>query len=657
MGAERLLRQLGVPNPDRQGGHRLLRTGNEAYLPLFRRELRHWFDHDVHHPKGDAPQMLHGFINTILIPWDLVRDHPSFSAAEVRQIDADFLWTLSSKEGPERLAGQLWMRQIRNNHGTRTGLDAFFGGRDFARRYGVPQAQRWLEIADRYFAVQMDCGKPNEDSWGHQWAASMYNTLVYFLAAGKVEYFQSPGFKRAADRALIAHPAGSTPLGYMSACAAASGDSGYLSGCADAYRLRAAAEMAGGGDEYLRSFYTARPVVPRADLLGVAEAPLDRLWYETVDGGPKPGSLFVNSIPATAGFDKIAIREGWGPNDYYLLLDGISGGGHSYQDANCIVRYADHGILWCADTYKANQSATVRAQNGVFLAIDAAGPGHLHRAAQTLRRQLRRHHGNRRGPGRRGRPRLAAAYRPPPWPVDVGHRPCRGPSARRSAGRTTLARRRPAQRRPRRPDKPGQRADVSFADHWRRGCGNAGRSRPRRDGPRHGHDGATAGNRQLLYVDGPTKKREVRLKQTALGWRVESAAAHSVAANATGDGVTIVAKQGAVVIGRAAGGPAPSYEQALAAGLTPHEATLPVVPKCPRLAIPWREFHVERRQSRPSPGASGRLGGRRCGGQRGRVYRRRKRRRAAVQLPSSILALHFWATTCWWAKTAVRSPV
>ena len=185
-----------------------LRTGNEAYLPLFRRELRHWFDHDVHHPKGDAPQMLHGFINTILIPWDLVRDHPSFSAAEVRQIDADFLWTLSSKEGPERLAGQLWMRQIRNNHGTRTGLDAFFGGRYFARRYGVPQAQRWLEIADRYFAVQMDCGKPNEDSWGHQWAASMDNTLVYFLAAGKVEYFQSPGFKRAADRALIAHPAG-----------------------------------------------------------------------------------------------------------------------------------------------------------------------------------------------------------------------------------------------------------------------------------------------------------------------------------------------------------------------------------------------------------------------------------------------------------------
>ena len=94
----------------------------------------------------------------------------------------------------------------------------------------------------------------------------------------------------------------------------------------------------------------------------------------------------------------------------------------------------------------------------------------------------------------------------------------------------------------------------------------------------------------LLYVDGPREKREVRLKQTTLGWRVESAAgAALVTANAAGDGVTIVSKACAAVIGRAAGGPAPSYQQALAAGPAPHEATLPVVPKCPRLTIPWRD--------------------------------------------------------------------
>jgi outer membrane protein assembly factor BamB len=621
-----------------------LRTGNEAYLPLLRRELRHWFDHDVHHPKGDAPQMLHGFINTILIPWDLVRDHPSFSAAEVRQIDADFLWTLSSKEGPQRLAGEIAKRQIRNNHGTRTGLDAFFGGRYFARRYHLPQAERWQQIAERYFAVQMDCGKPNEDSWGHQWAASMYNTLVYFLAAGKLEYLHAPGFKLAADRALIAHPNGSTPLGYMSACAAACGDTGYLTGYAPAHRARAAAEMAEGGDEYLRSFYSGRTVVPRTDLLGVAEAPLDRLWYATVDGGPKPGSLFVNSIPAAAGFDKIAIREGWGPDDYYLLLDGLSGGGHSYQDANCIVRYAERGILWCADTYKANQSATVRAQNGVFLAIDAAGPGHLHRAARKLYAgsandimaiaaaldgvgdvDWQRHVVRRRGQWTLVIDR-AVVHRPGEVLAErhwhIGGRIAVGPDGLTSqvSGRTLHL----------------QTAGVAAA-------GIRGES----DRVETVRALATAERpleiASLLYVDGPGEKRDVRVKQSALGWRVESrAGCVLVAANAAGDGVTIVDRQGAVAIGRAAAEPAPSYAEAMAAGPARLGATLPVVPECPRVAIPWRTFRVA--TAAVTAVARSEAGGLAAGDAAGNVvvHSAGGKRGAEVKFPSSILALHFF---------------
>ena len=620
-----------------------LRTGNEAYLPLFRRELRYWFDHDVHHPKGDAPQMLHGFINTILIPWDLIRDHPAFSEAEVRRIDADFLWTLMSQEGPERLAGQLRQRQIRNNHGTRSALDGLFGGRYFARRYHLPQAQRWLEIAERYFSVQMDCAKPNEDSWGHQWAASMYNTVVYFLAAGKYEYFHSPGFKLSADRALLAYPSGSAPLGYMSACAAASDDTGYLTGYATAFRDRAASEMAGGGDEYLRSFYTARPVVPRADLLGVAEAPLDRLWYNTVDGGPMPGSLFVNSIPCAAGFDKISIREGWAANDYYLLLDGISGGGHSYQDANCIVRYADHGILWCADTYKANQSATVRAQNGVFLAIDAAGPGHLHRAARKLYA------------GCSGDTMAIAAALDGVGDVDWQRHIVR------RRGAWTLVIDRALVKRP---------GEVLAERHWHIGgrisvrpdglisqvsghCLHLQTAGVGADGMRGDRDRietvrAMATTEQpleiatLLYVNTSAEKRDAQLKPTALGWRVETAAgAFLVTANGAGDGITIVSKQGAAVIGRAAAAQPPSYEQAIAAASAPGATTLPAVPKCPRLAIRWREFRVAAAAvTAIARDDAGRLA---AGDAAGNVvlWTAEGNRRAAVQLPSAILALHF----------------
>ena len=200
-----------------------LRTGNEAYLAPFRRELRYWFDHtvpEIRRRTSDVKPQVHGFINAILIPWDLVADHPSFSPADRQTIDAGFLGVLRSTEGPNRIERESHKRQVRNNHGTRTGLDAFFGGRYFLRRYGLEDGRRWLDIADRYFAPQMECYKPWEDSWGHQWAASMRDVLTYHLAAGKCEYLRSEGFRAAADRALIAHPAGKTPLGYMSACAA-----------------------------------------------------------------------------------------------------------------------------------------------------------------------------------------------------------------------------------------------------------------------------------------------------------------------------------------------------------------------------------------------------------------------------------------------------
>jgi len=65
--------------------------------------------------------------------------------------------------------------------------------------------------------------KPVEDSWGHQWHASLYNTLVYALATNRQDYIQSEPFKQAADRALIAHDAGGGPFGYLSAFDGATG--------------------------------------------------------------------------------------------------------------------------------------------------------------------------------------------------------------------------------------------------------------------------------------------------------------------------------------------------------------------------------------------------------------------------------------------------
>lgn len=579
-----------------------LRTGNEAYLTPFRRELRYWFDHTVsgvYHPTGDVKSQVHGFINTILIPWDLVADHPAFSPAERHQIDADFLWALSSTEGPGRIEGESRRRQVRSNHGTRTGMDAFFGGRYFSRRYGLEEGRHWLEIADRYFAPQMDCYKPYEDSWGHQWAASMHDILAYYLAADKHEYLRSPGFKQAAERALIAHPPKHAPLNYMSACAAASGDTGYLSGWADDddRRCQLAARLGGMGDEFLRGFCTGKPVVPRNDLLGVAEAPLDELWYETIDRIVKnEGFLYVNTLPREACFDKISLREGWRDDDYYLLLDGISGGGHAFQDANCIVRYAERGVVWTNDTYQTSGTATVREQNGVFTALDATGPGCLHRYARKLYAgtfgdymavaaaleglgdvDWQRHIVRKRGswtvvidrmlPKRSGE-LLAERH----WHVAGQVRPTSDGLVSESAGRYLHL-----QTAGVRPE--GMRGRTDRAEIVR--------TRAVPDRP--------LGIATVLYVNSHPDKREASLTETELGWRVEAAdGVHLLVPDDSGAGIKIVSRQGTAAIGSASAKAAPGYPQAVVARPVVGQPTLPLIPHAPAIALPWREMRAAR---------------------------------------------------------------
>lgn len=366
-----------------------LRTGDERYLPVFARELRYWFDHYVLNLRTDAPPQTHGFLNTILTVWDLIRDHPAFDETR-RGFDQDWLYVYRSSEGPRKIAGATQRTVIRDNHGTRTGLDAVYGGRFFLRRFGeVPEvaadARDWLAIADGYFAAQLGSAKPVEDSWGHQWAASLYDTLVYALVADRTEYLTSDALRRSVDRALIAHARGGGPRSYHSACAVATGDTGYLSGYpeGEAYG-RMCAAMRGPCDEYLRAFCTDDPIMPRADLLGVSVAPLDQLWYDTIDAaGFNPGGLFEVTVPREEGFDKLSIREGWGPDDFYLLFDGISGGHHAYQDANCVIVLQEGGVSWSSRMGRSlTDSGTVIGGNGVAVALDGAGPGRLHRYAR-----------------------------------------------------------------------------------------------------------------------------------------------------------------------------------------------------------------------------------------------------------------------------------
>ncbi|MEY3774971.1 MAG: Heparinase N-terminus [Verrucomicrobiota bacterium] len=370
-----------------------LRTADERYLRLFRRELRHFMTHDVQAPNPEAPVMLHGRMYQLIMAWDLVQDHPLFSDEDRREFDAMFLHVARSPEGAAQIREVAQTAAVRMNHDTRSALDAFFVGRYFARRHGLAEAAEWLGWAERLFAPQLGSAKPVEDSWGHQWVASLHNTLVYALATGREDYLASAAFRAAAERALLAHGT-EGPRVYLANCAAATGDSGWLSLEPDAQDfVRAAAQLRltvprepgrpAYFEEVLRSFVVDAAIRRRDDLLGVRVAPLDACWHRTIETPVyNPEGVFAVTASPEKGFDKIALREGWGAEDFYLLLDGISGGHHAFQDANCLVRLREGGTEWFVPAPGYQHSVSIRAQNGVQVTLNGAGPGRLHRYAR-----------------------------------------------------------------------------------------------------------------------------------------------------------------------------------------------------------------------------------------------------------------------------------
>lgn len=374
-----------------------LRTGDERYLALFQRELRRFIATDVFNPNVEAPSMLHGRMYVLLTVWDLVRDHPQFSAAERREVDAMFLHVARSGEGTAHIREVAATHAIRYNHHTRAGLDAFFVGRYFVRRFALPEAQEWLAVAERLFAPQLTSAKPACDSWGHQWAASLFNTLVYALATGRTDYLAGPVLRAGADRALLAYGRGA-PRRYLAACAVATGDTGYLSQEEDlaAFTIEAAQLRLEAGqshlvnftDEVLRTFTGSAPIMRRADLLGQAVAPLDVLWRETIENETyNPGGIFKVAVPAAEAFDKLALRDGWAEEDFYLLVDGIAGGHHAYQDANCLVWLREGGVDWLLPRPGYQHALGPRNQNGVNVVVNGAGAGCMARYAGLLHRR------------------------------------------------------------------------------------------------------------------------------------------------------------------------------------------------------------------------------------------------------------------------------
>ncbi len=282
----------------------------------------------------------------VIPAWDAVEESPVLSDEERMDVTrALFQWVT---EAVASEAGRsMGAKHPRHNHNTFAALGSMYAGEYFSKYYDAGEGERWLAIADDCFTDQAKYFKSHEDCNGYQWL-TLYHTMRYALARPDLTYFENGNVRRCADYAIMCMD----NLGYS----VTYGDTGaftgwwsempFLEGAHWYYRdprfawvTRRKREVSGRMD--LSWCATDGEGAQPVDLLGAQAFPLEPAWWQAM-GGP-------DAVPLEQAVDKVVFRDGFDPQDDYLLLDGLNGGGHQHYDGNSISRITANGRIWLAD--------------------------------------------------------------------------------------------------------------------------------------------------------------------------------------------------------------------------------------------------------------------------------------------------------------------
>lgn len=280
----------------------------------------------------------------VLPAWDVVEECPALTDGERLEVTRILFQWVTEACAP-KASGTVGNNQVRHNHQTFPALGCYYTGDYLTKYYHAGEGEQWLKIADACFSAQEQAFKAQEDCNGYQWL-TLYHTMLYALAKPDFTFFENDNVRRLADYAIMCMDNFGYSVTY--------GDTGayygwwsempFLWGAEWFYRdgryawaLERKVERSG---RWGLSEFTTRgvPVEPH-DLIGVMGFPLDPRWH----------AFFRVSTPLEQCVDKVVFRESFDPQDQYLLLDGITIGGHKHYDGNAISRLCDNGRIWLAD--------------------------------------------------------------------------------------------------------------------------------------------------------------------------------------------------------------------------------------------------------------------------------------------------------------------
>ncbi len=303
--------------------------------------------------------------------WDLIDEHPVFTEEERQLTIRRMLETAFAVKG----YGHMGAGYAGTRHTTQGSLGGWTAAR-YLRGVFPDEAelqetlQRWQEGRREHFEHVLSGYRDDRDS------TESMDSIVSFhrwaLEAGFPEYFESGHARQSAQYCLTYHDS----LGYT--C----GIDGYAEAVPGSLRTRyrlgyvfRALTMAldepsmlwlhehfppcrGFGLHYwpplwqIACFAPAPGVVasegPPDYLLGLTALPISERRYEQVAAGAGrlPPGVSAQMPPHEHTVDKLCFRQGFDPEDQYLLLQGSQGALVGTVDANTIPRFTERGTVW-----------------------------------------------------------------------------------------------------------------------------------------------------------------------------------------------------------------------------------------------------------------------------------------------------------------------
>ncbi|MCK5803356.1 MAG: hypothetical protein KAI66_11010, partial [Lentisphaeria bacterium] len=310
------------------------------------------------------------FPSRIVVPgWDLIEEDPTLTDEE-RVSTLQHLGRWMAETVVPSCAGAATSTHLPHNHQTFPALGTMFAGIHMSQSFPkLMEGPFWLSIADRIFQRQATYFKPYEDCNGYQWLTNGH-LFGYALARPDFTVFTNGNGKRIIDFCI----GNMDNLGYQ----VPYGDTGSWVCwnsemiCLDRYAFATGDPVARWAANHKRDIKRTR--LSAADYMqlepgakptrfdGVRIWPLEPAFYETFPVDNRP--------PLNLCFDKVTFREALDSQAAYLLLDGLSNGGHKHYDGNSISRLTQFDRIWLADNDYYKQP--VKFHNSMLVFRDGA---------------------------------------------------------------------------------------------------------------------------------------------------------------------------------------------------------------------------------------------------------------------------------------------